>query len=340
MSFEQFGKTKLLKNITKDIRHAAQFQGKDESNNPIMDRSVIPPTVTFTGTIKLHGTNAGVGYNVKTKEIWAQSRRDVITIQKDNYGFAFYVEANKDHYKELFNKIVNENNDVESIIIYGEWSGKGVQKGVAISQLDKAFYVFGIKFIYENRTEWVEDINKYIINNDIRGLYSIARFKTYTIDIDFSNPKEAANKMTEWVNEVEKECPVAKTKGISGTGEGIVFIGHYKGQRYKFKAKGKEHSVIKSKEVVPIDIEKIETVNKFVEYAVTENRLKQGIKEIFNEETISVQRLGDFLKWIVNDIVSEEIDVLVNNNLEARNVNRSISNKAKEWFFIQLKELK
>ena len=43
--------------------------------------------------------------------------------------------------------------------------------------------------------------------------------------------------------------------------------------------------------------------------------------------------MGDFLRWIVKDINSEKMDTMVDNGLEPKDVNKYISNKAREMFF-------
>ena len=43
--------------------------------------------------------------------------------------------------------------------------------------------------------------------------------------------------------------------------------------------------------------------------------------------------MGDFIRWIVNDIISEEIDTMSSNGLEPKDVNKYISNKSREMFF-------
>ena len=62
--------------------------------------------------------------------------------------------------------------------------------------------------------------------------------------------------------------------------------------------------------------------------------MQQGIAKVFTEvgEEIDIKKLGDFLRWIVKDIMKEETDVLVANNLEPKDVNSSISNIARTWF--------
>ena len=83
-----------FRNVIADINRMITYVGQDDNDEPIYDHSIPKPTLVFKGTVKLHGTNAGVCYNHQ-QGIWAQSRSRVITPVKDNAGFAFFVENNK-----------------------------------------------------------------------------------------------------------------------------------------------------------------------------------------------------------------------------------------------------
>lgn len=103
------------------------------------------------------------------------------------------------------------------------------------------------------------------------------------------------------------------------------------------KVKGQKHSVSKTKTLAPVDVEKLESIQDFVDYAVTRNRFEQGLGIIFSDPNeYDVKKTGDLLRWIVNDIMSEEMDVLIENKLEPKDVNKYISFKAREMFFKEL----
>jgi hypothetical protein len=76
------------------------------------------------------------------------------------------------------------------------------------------------------------------------------------------------------------------------------------------------------------------SVNEFIEYAVTENRLNQGIEQVFTStsEIPDITKTGNFIKWILNDIIKEELDVLTTSGLEVKEVTGAISAKAVKWF--------
>ncbi len=115
-------------------------------------------------------------------------------------------------------------------------------------------------------------------------------------------------------------------------GEGIVFT-CVDNQDLKFKSKGEKHSVTKVKQLNAVDTEMLNGINEFVNYAVTENRLEQGIT-FFNENNIKVdmKSTGRFLGWVINDILKEESDTIKNNNFDNKKIKSAISKKARTWF--------
>jgi len=68
-------------------------------------------------TEKIDGTNACVVVDADGN-VAAQSRNTLITVNNDNFGFASWVENNKDELQKL-----------GTGHHYGEWWGKGIQRG-------------------------------------------------------------------------------------------------------------------------------------------------------------------------------------------------------------------
>lgn len=87
------------------------------------------------GTVKIHGTNSSVGLDLKDNSLFCQSRNRVLSLDDDNYDFVKYIEDNKSEFLKIFNEIKNKINteNYDSIIIYGELAGKGIQNKVAVS---------------------------------------------------------------------------------------------------------------------------------------------------------------------------------------------------------------
>ena len=335
-SIEQF------RTVVSNVNRHFNFVGLDENGDAIYDPTLPKPVITFKGTVKLHGTNAGVSFNTKSG-LWAQSRENIITPEKDNAGFAFFVHSNVKNFDNLFYQIIMQNGldmSDKTITIYGEWCGGNIQKGVGITNLPKSFFIFGVKITTHTETEeelkanpayWVD--SSYLKNNDAK-IYNIEDYPTYSMDIDFNMPQLVQNELSELTIAVEEECPVAKAFGFSGIGEGIVWTAEFKGNVHRFKVKGEKHSSSKVKTLANVNVEKLEGIQKFVDYAVTESRFNQAIENIFpNEEPIDTKKLGDVIRWVVNDVIKEEMDTMVENQVEPKEVNKYISSKVREMFF-------
>ncbi len=336
MKMSKYGSIEQFRNIVKAVKDSTYYNGKDEEGNVLFDYTRKLPTITFTGFVKLHGTNAGIGFD--GENYWAQARERIISLTEDNAGFYVYAKKQESHIKELLRQI-KEETGYDEVLVYGEWCGAGIQKGVGISQLEKRLVVFDVcgVNIDENGESSKVYLDQFIdrFESPDHDLYNKKMFKTFSIDIDFANPELAVNKLVEMTISVEDECPVAKYFGIdNGLGEGIVFETHVNGTKLRFKSKGEKHSVSKVKTIVQVNPEVVESIVAFVEYAATENRLEQGLtymKE--NNIEIKVENLSHYIKWVSSDIIKEESDVLVANNLTYKQVGGKIATKAREHLF-------
>ena len=108
--------------VTSHVLSHAAFVGKDANGEPIYDATKPKPVITYVGTVKLHGTNAGVCYN-DVADLWAQSRSNIITPQNDNYGFAFFVESKKEAFVKLIKQIAEDLSidlTTHTISVFGE----------------------------------------------------------------------------------------------------------------------------------------------------------------------------------------------------------------------------
>jgi hypothetical protein len=331
------------------------------------------PKIDFLGTVKLHGTNAGVSRFVGNDTmIWAQSRSNVITPESDNAGFARFVEDEKISFHTLFDCVKEfyppnspmGNEDV--ITIFGEWCGQGIQKGVGISELPKMFVIFAIMWKYSyNTPDGVEDENMYyfspeevkqvyhnmLITGDMRinstTIKCIYNYKTWIMTLDLTNPEVHQNELAAITLEVEEKCPVAAAHGIDGVGEGVVWravkqhaVGGlaYDLRPLLFKVKGEKHSVTKVKTLAAVDIEKVNSINEFVSNVLTEARLNQGLqylRETQLDPSIS-QNIGPFLKWIGGDVIKEESDTMEASGLDRKTVMGAINREARNWYLEQL----
>lgn len=294
--------------------------------------------INLIGTVKIHGTNSSVGLDLKDNSLFYQSRNRVLSLDDDNYDFAKYIEDNKSEFLKIFDEIKNKINTekYDSIIIYGELAGKGIQNKVAVSQIDRFFAPFSVIGVNKDTVDQLDV--KLSVNESIR-FYPVETFGVYNIQLDLDNVHLAQQEIKDLTISVENECPVGKYFGVSGTGEGIVFTDETK--QYSFKSKGEKHSVSKVKVIASVDIEKINKIKDFVDYSVTENRLNQGIEYLkeMNKE-LDISSMGDFLRWLANDVLKEEQDVISENGLDndLKAIMKSVSSKGRKWFMDKIDE--
>ena len=323
----KYPKIKQFRDVIRDVSFYSSLVGFEENGDPILNESLNKPTLTFKGTVKLHGTNSGIGYS-RSDGLWAQSRNNIITPENDNNGFASFVESKKEILINHFNFLEKQGADLDKqTVFYGEWAGSGINNGCGIHQLkEKSFFYFDL-FSDE---KWID--YEFIHWDGINNLYSIRKFKTFQIDIDFNNPESSQNQLIEITNEVERECPVAKKLGFSGIGEGVVWSCHWEDKYLQFKVKGEKHQVSKVKTLAPVDEEKLNSITEFVNYSVTDNRFNQAISEVIGESIINIEKLGHVIRWVVKDIIDEESETLKNSDLTTKDVSSYIATKVRKKY--------
>lgn len=327
-SIEQF------RHVIRAVRDRAEWQG------------INVPTLKFRGTVKLHGTNASISNVIGSPEINFHSRSRTLTEGDDNMGFrtSFVTDAAKmldlrwwfDNLREDFKL-----EDGTRVTVFGEWCGRGIQKGVAISNIEPRFIAFAVAIAGKPSEDANEDTSRWL---DINGLWSANSafdfiteiVPSYEIDIDFNQPELSQNALVDMTIKVEECCPVGKEFGHEGVGEGIVWQPidpEWNSSRYWFKVKGTAHSVSKVKTLAPVDVERLHSMNEFVESTVTENRLNQGIAELKEQGLpIDSTSIGHFIRWIFNDVMKEEADTLAASGLNSKDLGKPISTKARQWF--------
>lgn len=307
----------------------------------------IKPVITFSGTIKLHGTNAAVVLDTQTGEMWAQSRERILSLEQDNAGFCQWFEVHKEHLKMLLECFSFK--DSTHVAIYGEWCGGNIQAGVAITGLEKMFVAFKIRVIFPDRELWFNpheddysNVNSIMeaIHKLIPSFYTIFQFPTHIIDIEFNKPEVVQNQLIAITESVEAECPVGKAFGRSGIGEGVVWSavasnieGFHLGG-LMFKVKGEKHSSSKVKTLAAVDVELIKKMNELVEYIATENRLNQGL-EVLKTNGIDIDNpksTKEFIDWVRRDVIKEETDTILASGLDFGKVITKVCSKAGYFF--------
>lgn len=331
MKHIKYPSTEQLRNVIREVARISQFSHLDGEGNAVYNSNPLP-TVTFTGTVKLHGCNMGVTYY--NNELYPQTRNNIISLNKDSFGIASFVFEREKQFRELFTKISELYPTTEPITIFGEFAGKGIQKGVGISLLPKSFYIFAIKV----GEIWIEPLQ---IQYPEFRIFDLTTFKTYELIIDMNRPELSYQEIEDIVNEVETRCPVSATllpNESNLIGEGVVFKAKLNDSTLLFKAKGEKHSkskVKKSPTLTPEELEKLDLAHKCAEEIFSYQRCNQALTEIFgpNDEDIDIKQIGKYLKWVSTDTIKEESDIILNYGLEIKAVMPLITKKTKEYFF-------
>lgn len=334
-SIEQF------RSAIHNLSHNVRYEGINDNGDNIYNTNPLP-ILKVTGNVKIHGTNAALCYNINDG-LWFQSKKNIITSKKDNGGFAFWGENNLVKILELFDIIFEKYglsiNDTATI--YGEWAGRGIQGGVGISEVDKTFYIFGIKITPNDKEKPAYWVESNIFGPCIhKNIYHINEFKIFELDVDFNNPSEANNKMFDMVMEVEKECPVAKYFGVSGIGEGIVFRTEFNGITYIWKAKGDKHAEKSKKKIAKkVDNVRIQLLLDIAEEVCPSWRLDQMYVETFdiiNGGYGDIKKTGDYIRSVIADILKEDSDILIEYKIEPKELNKYISTITREYLMDRL----
>lgn len=334
----KFPSVEQFRTAIKNVSDTARWAGRDGNGDPIFNRDLPLPKIKYRGSAKGHGTNASVVLDTETNELTYQSRERVLSLTQDNAGFMLWAMSKEAIFRDIFSSLPK----AKKVIIYGEWAGQGIQKGVAISQVPKFFAIFAIKLRNSDEDSRWLDIEHYgFLTRPEDRIFNVFEFGKWEIEIDFNVPSLVQNDLIRMTEEVEAECPIGKYFGVSGIGEGIVFTPDPSetqwwalGSRAWHKTKGALHSVSKVKTLVPVDVEAVKALSEFIESVVTEARLEQGIQNLVNEQLLPLEMtsLGPFLRWVYNDIMKEEMDIIVASQFDPKKLGSPIANKARPWY--------
>jgi len=357
----------------RDLQNNYKFVGVDEEDKAIFDNTIRLPEVTALGSVKLHGTNAGIQFNLVTGEVKPQKKSDFITPEKDNFGFASWFETRREDITKILDEFTDEifAEDTSpfgteqmftsnAITVYGEWAGQGIQKGVGISEFKKSFYVFGVKVTGEIEEDGETKETSYWVNpklfkdielkNPELGIFNVWNFKQYEVIIDLNVPNTAIDEISKIVDEVENDDPVVKelekiyeTETESKIGEGVVWTLEGKnGEMISFKSKGEKHSKSKVKKFKKVDSALENRKRELAEKVTPGWRLNQGIQEVFGEDirnTFNRKMMGEVIKWTMKDIIKEELGTIAEAELELKQIQGYITQRVREHFFNVEKEI-
>lgn len=347
--FVDFGSIEQFSNVSRSLRTWATHS----------ETTVEPFEVT--GTVKVHGTNMGIGYWGDGQVTW-QTRNSVLTpTDTDGFGMGFFIgQLGTDNVAEMLKPLIK---DARGVVVYGEFFGKGIQKNVGVSELNKSFMAFGIIRVYDDvdsdgnhcwKREHV-DINS-IHSIPEKNFYRNVDFKQFSFKVDVYDQDMFDHLMDITLNEVEDVCPVAsaiKEDLECTTGEGIVWRGVARlangMERFvTFKVKGDKHKrgkgSAKVKKSVQYTDEQNDALSKFYNVALTIDRLEQGFEYLQQVgKDISMKSTGDYIKWVITDIQKEHandvVDILYPVELQWNDALKGITGTARDYYLNKVRSL-
>ena len=308
------------------------------------------PVVEYRAKVKLHGSNCAV--QVAADGIAAQSRTALLSPEADYKGFAAWAHRHAAYFGSL----------PAGVIVFGEWCGPGVEKGMAVSAAPgKLFAVFAVQV--EGRIVYEPDELRAIVPAaGAPAELHVLPWEGDAIRIDYGSRAAldaAAAELNARVAEVEREDPWARRAlGISGIGEGLVLYPvSVDGAappadpaglaELMFKAKGEKHRTAGTKTAVAVDAAVATSVDDFVALMVTEARLAQGLAAIGADGDANgdanggagagagrrdPKLTGKFLEWIAADVRKESAAELEASGLTFAQVDKAIRARARAWY--------
>ena len=192
----------------------------------------------------------------------------------------------------------------------------------------------------EGESRYIDAVPRLANKYEASSIHSVLDVGSWRLQINFNDLRGlelAASEAEKYTQMVEDKCLWAARFGIEGLGEGIVWIPigqHWGNSDLFFKTKGEKHQeVTKTKKKSTIDPEVISSVNGFVEFAVTDNRLQKGIDYLVEMgKAVDMKSAGEFLKWVGNDVKRECGLELEDNELEWKQVAKAVNNRALVFF--------
>jgi hypothetical protein len=312
---------------------------------------VVLHPIPIIGTVKLHGTHADIVIH-SDHTITFQSRNLTnLSTAKDNQGFAAAMSQNtqalsqlKDLYLSRWRELSPTSALDESlpVIIAGEWIGEKIQKGVAIAQLSRRFVIVSINI----NSRWQRDQDYSGISLPNHDIYNASRAGVFNATLYPEDIQRTVTEVERLAEEVAARCPFAATFDRHGEGEGLVW--KLAPRQYNsnpalwFKTKGgkfKPTFFRPPKKTTNIDTveEKRKAAAAVAEIWCSEQRMEQGW-DVLREKGVErdMKGLGEFLKWVQQDILVEEQAYIKRHEVDKPQLNIEIGRLGRVWYLARL----
>ncbi|KAK4553351.1 hypothetical protein LTR86_009652 [Recurvomyces mirabilis] len=306
-----------------------------------------PPSLgplPFTGTVKLHGTHADILIPASTSEdlVYQSRNRANLTPESDNLGFAAFCSKREAAIRLLGERVRKrwrslhpaapagkENGGI--LMLAGEWIGKGVQRDVAISQLERCWVICSLRLlgVLTNTgddggdgdagdaaaTVWEHIQHYHDLGLPTERIYNISCGGFHHITYSLADQGEAfLAKAKALTLEVGACCPFAKALGVTGAGEGLVWTPAPDSplpNQANFWLKTKAEQFLSAASLPkPAQIPATDQLTRAQAFAAkhcTKERLQQAWDYLRRmDEDFHKKGLPLFLNWLQYDIGQEE----------------------------------
>ncbi len=130
-----YGKTPVFRDVV-SVAQKRVFEYFDaEQQKPVFKPA---PILLFEGSVKLHGANCAVTFDLAQNTLQAQSRKHIITPAKDHDGFAQFVAQHETAFRDVMQFYAEHHGwppeNRGQITLYGEWAGAGIKKTLLFTQ--------------------------------------------------------------------------------------------------------------------------------------------------------------------------------------------------------------
>lgn len=310
-------------------------------------RPTFPLSGRYRGTIKLHGTNATLVFRDSSTTPTYQSRNRIITLANDNQGTVAHLPTAV--VVPLVRRITHIHGSPRfaEIMLAGELCGVGIQNGVAVSTMPRFFCVFGICI----DGVWVDMARYASVEVPEARVFNIMNYRTWEVKISLAgNTSAVYQQMMAYTEEVGKRCPFAEkfvdAEGaqVVGPGEGIVWTlipedshdASVKMALTNFKTKTDAFVTTSRTPKAPQNPAAVDAsvlAARFVEYAVGERRLEQGVEYMREmRRPFEKQNVGEFMKWVVEDTVREEVGAMIEMGADEKIVRKLVARRAGKFW--------
>jgi hypothetical protein len=333
----------LYPKITNHVHEVIKTLKRQKRDRKHSDGSVHLEPIPIIGTVKLHGTHADIIIG-NDNTITLQSRNKVNLLPTaDNYEFAATMSKKTESLLRLRDRLIarwkNLNptttlDTTTSITIAGEWIGTKIMRDVAISNLSRRLVIISTKI----NGLWVPDSDYSSIEVPEDNIYNISRGGIYHSMLYPEEPQKTISELEQLAENVAAQCPFAKSFGVIGEGEGLVWklIPYISDPALWFKTKGgkfKPTFTPVPKKMPPDAATTWENVVELAKAWCGEQRLEQGwdyLREMGIER--NMKGIGQFLKWVQQDILKEEKGYIKEHSIDDGFLRQAIIGIAKPWY--------